>query len=241
MIYETKKIITASDCDGTVRLGTPQTFAMLQDGMTACLGAMDIDNVPLREKYGAFWVVYKTRLQFLRRPDWNEPITLRVFPIDERRVRTHINMELRSEMGETLVLGCQELVPLDLATHRPRRLSDFPYPTAGFPPAVCPPDFDKLAFDPAADEPVFRQKMYSQYIDMSHHVNNVEYVRLALSVFPHQMLMEKAVTEVEIHYDCECREGEELLIARQGAYPDCFVRITRGGDTACRARFRFAD
>ena len=33
MIYRQERIVTASDTDGTVRLGTYQTFAMLQDGM----------------------------------------------------------------------------------------------------------------------------------------------------------------------------------------------------------------
>jgi len=240
MIYEQKRIITASDTDGTVRLGTYQAFGMLQDGMTACMGQLQCDNIPLRRDYGAFWVVYKTKLRFLRRPAWDERVVLRVYPIDNRRVRTHINMELLSSSGEMLVLGCQELVPLDLKTHKPRRLADFPYPAEGFPPAVCPPVFDAMRFDPAADEPVYRQRIYSQHIDMSHHVNNVAYVRLALNTFPHEMLMERDIEEAEVHYDSECREGQELLVSRQGGGDDWFCRLSREGETVCRARFHFA-
>ena len=56
------------------------------------------------------------------------------------------------------------------------------------------------------DEFVFEQIIRSCHIDMSRHMNNIEYIRLALCVFDDDFLQSHEITDLEVHYTGESRE-----------------------------------
>jgi acyl-CoA thioesterase FadM len=238
MIYEQKFTICASQTDASVRLGTAEAFGLLQDGMTACLDDLHCDNIALRKR-GMFWVVYKSKIEFIRRPAWREEVCLTTFPTDARLVRTHLNDTLTTPAGEVLLRAKQELVPLSARTHRPCRLSDAGFPDGPYPAPVCGGAWEKWDADWPDAEPVYRQVIYSQHTDMSGHVNNVAYVRLLLDAFSREELLRRDIREMEVRYDRESREGDTLTVCREGGREEYRLVIRRDTDVICRAILRF--
>jgi acyl-CoA thioesterase FadM len=237
MMYEQTFPLSASQTDASVHLGTAEAFGLLQDGMTACLDGLHCDNLALRER-GMFWVVCKARIEFLRRPAWLEPVTLRAFFTDNHLIRTHLNYTLTSPEGELLLRGVQELVPLSLAKHHPCKLTDAGFPAGPYCEAVCPAVWDRWTPDWPDAKPVYAQHIYSQHTDMSRHVNNVSYVRLILNAFSQEELLSRPIREMEIRYDRESREGENLSICREEMPEGFRFVIRRDADVICRAVIR---
>ena len=65
------------------------------------------------------------------------------------------------------------------------------------------------------DEFVFEQIIRSCHIDMSRHMNNIEYIRLALCVFDDDFLQSHEITDLEVHYTGESRERQLLRVFRR--------------------------
>ena len=71
--------------------------------------------------------------------------------------------------------------------------------------------FRSLEFPPEACA-AFTQPVYSQLIDMSNHVNNIMYIRMAMCLFSTQYLHTHEVEDVEVHYLAEAQEGQTLRV-----------------------------
>ena len=50
---------------------------------------------------------------------------------------------------------------------------------------------------------------------MSHHMNNIEYIKLALSVFSDDFLQSHEITDLEVHYTGESKEGQILKVYKK--------------------------
>ena len=237
MIYQNDVRISSQLTDSTVKLGIPEAFGLFQDSFTCCLGALGCDNTVCRAQHNAYWVITKVRARFFRRPDWDERVCLRCFPVDSVRVRTHLNCEVLDGQGAPLILARQELCALPFEGRRAVRLSELGYPTEGFPPAVYDEPFRSFEF-PEKLRAAFVQPVYSQLIDMSNHVNNIMYIRMAMCLFPSQYLHTHEIEDVEVHYLSEAQEGQTLHVELFEA-DAWYVRIRMQERALCELRLAF--
>lgn len=215
LIFTSEREISSAFIDSTVRMGVAQSVLMVQDNLTECFNAMGCDGVIYREKFNDFWVFTKTKVHFLRRPDWREIIIAKTFPINNAGMRTHVNTEFLDKDGKQILLANQEACVLSLETHRPQKLTELPYPKENFPAPVYNEPFERFPSDFKEDEFVFEQIIRSCHIDMSHHMNNIEYIKLALCVFNDDFLQSHEITDLEVHYTGESREGQILKVFRR--------------------------
>ncbi len=65
------------------------------------------------------------------------------------------------------------------------------------------------------DDLAYKQKVYSQDIDYSRHVNNAIYVRYVMNTLSCDFLSKNKITDFEIHYINETREGQILKIYKK--------------------------
>jgi acyl-ACP thioesterase len=72
---------------------------------------------------------------------------------------------------------------------------------------------------------VYEQVIRSSNLDMLHHLNNTEYVKFALNVFPETFLLEHEIEEIEVHYKAECKENQTLRIMRKDVGNTVYIRI----------------
>jgi hypothetical protein len=78
---------------------------------------------------------------------------------------------------------------------------------------------------PEEYEEVYRQKVLPQHIDMSHHMNNIEYVKLALNVFSAEDLELCIPSMLEVHFMGETHEGQEVTIFRADKMGATYMKI----------------
>lgn len=215
LIFESQREISSAFIDSSVRMGVAQSVLLVQDNLTECFNAMGCDGVIYREKFNDFWVFTKTKVHFERRPDWREIVTARTFPIDNLGMRTHINTEITDKEGKCLLLANQEACVLSLETHRPVKITTLPYPKEDFPEPFFNEPFERFPSDFSDEELAFEQVIRSCHIDMSHHMNNIEYIKFALCVFSDDFLQTHEVTDLEVHYTGESKEGQTLRVYRR--------------------------
>ena len=72
--------------------------------------------------------------------------------------------------------------------------------------------FNKFPDDFSEYDFVFEQVIRSCHIDMSHHMNNIEYIKLALNVFTDDFLLAHDPDTLEVHYTGESKEGQTLRV-----------------------------
>ena len=231
LIFTQERNISSAFIDSSLKMGIAQSVLMVQDNLTECFSRLGCDGVVYREKYKAFWVFTKSKLHFEKRPVWREKIDASTFPIDNAGFKAHINTILRDKNGETLITANQEACVLSLDTHRPVKITTLPYPTEGFPKPAFNPPFERFPSDFSEDEISFVQEIRSCHIDMSRHMNNIEYIKFALSVFTDDFLQSHEITDIEVHYTGESKEGQILKVYRRDD-PECrgktFVHIKEG-------------
>ena len=229
LVFQKPRTITSAYIDVSGKMGLAQTVLMVQDNITENFGAMKMDNFVVKEK-GGFWVVYKAKFKFLKRPYWRDKVVTTSFPADNQLIRLNENTAITTVEGEPIIFAKQEMCCLSLDRHRPMRLSDVDFPTEGFPDAFMTDEFDRFNVKPEEYEEVYQQKVLPQHIDMSHHMNNIEYVKLALNVFSASDLELCIPSELEVHYLGESEEGQTMRVFRADHNGATYMRILDEND-----------
>ena len=224
LVFQKQRTITSAYIDVSGKMGIAQTVLMVQDNFTENFGAIKQDNFCVHEK-GAYWVIYKAKFKFFQRPFWRDKVVTTSFPADNAPIRTYENTAITTLEGEPIILAVQEACCLDLQRHRPVKLSAVDFPTEGAPEPFMDSKFTKFPVEPAEYVEVYRQKVLPQHIDMSHHMNNIEYVKLALNVFSASDLELCIPSALEIHYLGESKEGQTMKIFRADHNGATYMRI----------------
>lgn len=225
LIFTQERKVTSAFIDSTAKMGIAQSVLMVQDNLTECFGNMEADNFIFKERYNAFWVFTKTKLHFERRPGWTECFTASTFPVDNVGFRANINSIFTDKEGKTLLSANQECCCLDFEKHRPIKLTTTNFPAENFPAPVFTEKFEKFPVELTEDDFVYEQVIHSQYIDMSKHMNNIEYVKLGVNVFSAQFLEDHSVKDLEVHYLAESKENQTLRIYKTEADGKYYIKI----------------
>ena len=128
---------------------------------------------------------------------------------------------------------------LSFETHRPQKLVNLGYPAGDFPKPVFNSRFTRFTTVFSEDDFVFEQPIRSSFIDLSQHMNNAEYVKLALSTFSNDFLREHDVSEIEAHYTGESKEGQVLRVYRHDEDGNTFVQIKESERVVFECRITF--
>ena len=215
LIFEQKRPVSSAFIDSSLRMGIAEAVLMIQDNLTECFNRIGCDGIFYREKYNAFWVFTKTKLHFYSRPLWRQTVNAKTFPVNNAGMRTEINTLISDTDGNSLVEANMEACVLDIQTHKPIKLSSLPYPCSDFPEAVFTGKFERLQTEFDEGCKIYDETIRSQHIDMSHHMNNIEYIKLALNVFTDDFLRTHDVKSLEVHYTGESREGQILSVYKK--------------------------
>ena len=229
LVFQKQRTITSAYIDVSGNMGLAQTVLMVQDNITENFGALKMDNFAVKEK-GGFCVVSKTKIKFLKRPYWRDKVVTTSFPTENQLIRLNENTVITTVDGEPIIYAKQEMCCLSFDRHRPLRLSAVGFPSEGFPEALMTDDFDRFNVKPEEYVEIYQQKVLPQHIDMSHHMNNIEYVKLALNVFSASDLELCIPSALEIHYLGESKEGQIMRVFRANHNGATYMRILDEAD-----------
>lgn len=236
MFYEKDIYISAEYCDTAVKLGNYRFFYLLQNAMIDGFDMRNCGNRGLKEKCNGYWAVTKTKLDIYEQPFYSDVVKVKADYSDDGRLRVYVNTEILSQSGKLLAKGCQELCVLDADTHRPKRLTDTPIALKN--ELVKFLEFEKFSLSGELSNE-YEITVRSQHIDMSKHVNNIEYIRMATDLFSVLELEKRFIGGMEIHYLSECREGDRLKCIRTDTENKSLVKIINGEKNAAEIMFYF--
>ena len=223
--HKNELLIPASYTDAHAQLTTVGAFTLMQDIAGEHAERMGVGFKALLDNSSAFWVIARTRLKLIRPARIYEPVTLTTWPSKPAGAICIRNYELTSDAGETLFLGKNEWVVMDAVTHRVRRLSTTCYPIdAEYSDRIALPEpFSRFDEQPAPEHYAYTHRLRYSDTDHVRHTNNVSYVRILLDSLSSDFFEENIITDFEIKYIHESREGDDIAVYRIPTQEGCML------------------
>ncbi len=214
--YRKKHRINYTESDQNVNLGVEGAITLVQNMMTQYFKGFNNDNILLKDKYKAIWVVTKTKIHFNKFPKWNELVEAECFTTKVKPIRVEQETVLRNKKEEFLFVAKQEICVIDLETRKIKKINTVAYPeNMEIRENVLKKPYLRLKDEFYEEDYSYKQKVRFSDIDFSRHTNNVMYVKYVLNTLPVKFFDENKVTDFEIHYISESKEGQQLKIYKK--------------------------
>lgn len=190
---------------------------------------------------GFAWVLSRYHLRLLRVPRLGEELEVATWPSGHTPVFATRDFEVRDAAGEVVARATTSWAVIDVASKRPRRMSEVVSPDFVVDRRAVVDDFRSLPrlAEPVAEVaiPVLRRDL-----DMNLHVNHAVYAEWALEAVPPALIDGGWPRAIEVAYVAEARWGDRVVSSISPA-PDqdgrvLLHRIARAGDGAELARLR---
>lgn len=238
--YKKSHSITYTEVNQEGKLDIVSSFNLVQNMMTEYFESFKSDNIRLKAKNNAIWVVTKAKMHFYKYPMWRDKIdgigrTTKVKPI-----RTEMETTFRNKENELLFSIRQETCVIDLDTRKIRKVEtvDYPEDMEAEEPIFQEP-YQILKDEFSEEDYVYKQKIFSSDIDFSRHTNNVSYVKYIVNTLNCKFFEDNKITDVEIHYISETREGQVLKIYKKEIENSVLFLITDGEKEVIRAKIDY--
>ena len=211
MIYTKKQKVSASIAGSEACLSVFGIFQVVEDSITEMMGELKIDGLTAKEKFNAFWVFAKNRVKIFKKLKWNEEFVASCFISFKSLAKMNIDVFAKNKNDELVFYARVEACALDIAMQRIRKLN-----TVGVDDAMLAEtplmDVEFCKFD-YENLPVTEQvRVRSTNIDMSHHTNNLEYLRFILNTFSVKELETRPIKEIEVIYANQSFENDTLNV-----------------------------
>lgn len=217
--------IPMSRCDFRYRLGVAQAADIFMDAATDHGDMLGVGFEKMAER-DLFWMAARCRYRFHRMPDCLENVTVTTWP-GKIRYAVCNRFYTMTSGGELLAEGLTEWVVFNTKENRietsAAELLCLPYNEE----TVCAGRKVRMSRDFSADAELGRYIVRSTDIDIGHHMNNVAYIRAAMSMFSTAELERMDIEELEINYIAQCREGEELSFRRRETEDGMDIGVVR--------------
>lgn len=214
--YNKEYKISYSKVNQDLKLGVYEAFDLTQDTVTEYFESFGGDNIVVKNKDNAAWVVSKARVHFNKFPSWRDVIKGKSYTTMVKPIRVETETAFRNENNEILFVTTQQTCVIDIETRKIRKVNSVTYPAdMETEKSLLQGDYLKLNDEFSNEEFVYEQKIYSQDIDYSKHTNNSIYVRLIMNALPSEFFTKNKITDLEIHYINESKEGQILKIYKK--------------------------
>lgn len=202
-------IIPSGMCDHHSKLSIADHFTLIMDLATEHGSSLGLGRPDLEQK-GLIWLITKTKIRLIHRPEMLQKITAATWPAPPGKFQC-IRYYTLTDGATLLAEAKNEWVMLEVATGRLHRPADaYPDGIDHCPDTVCDTRFCRPATDFSEAKLLGEYTVRSTDIDGSRHMNNVAYVRQVLGAFSCKQLEEMNISEVEVAYRAQCYEGETL-------------------------------
>lgn len=240
--YQKTHAITYTEVNQKGEFNVIAAFHLVQNIMTEYFESFESDNLRLKQKDHAIWVVSKTKLHFYQFPLWRDVICGDSYTTEVKPIRIEIESNFQNEKAEEIFVAKQECCVIDLETRRLRKIDTVHYPTnIKKKETKWAEPYLRLKEEFSEEDYVYSQKIFSSDIDFSRHTNNVAYVKWMMNTLPCQFFDDNQILDFEIHYLQESREGEEVRIYKKekGTTMEFLIKagekeIARAGMTYCQ-------
>ncbi len=215
-VYNKDYKISYSEINQDLKLSVYESFNLAQDTVTEYFESFGGDNIIVKNKDNAAWVVSKAKVHFNKFPLWTDVIKGRCYTTKIKPIRVEIETAFKNIDDEILFVTNQESCVVDIETRKIRKINTITYPDdMEVEQSLAQDGYLKLDAKFTEDDLAYEQKVYSQDIDYSRHVNNATYVRYIMNALSCDFLSKNKMTDFEIHYINESKEGQILKIYKK--------------------------
>ena len=238
--YKRKFFIGYTNCDRKISLSLLDSFYLIQDMMTEYFGFLKSDNIILKRENNAIWVLTKTKVHFNNLPVWRDVVEGTVFTTNIKPIRVGTETQFKDKDNNILFYANQETCAIDLDDRKIKKISTVNYPKdLEILEGINKEKYLKLNDEFTIDDKVSEQIVHSTDIDFSHHTTNVSYIRFILNSLSSEFLDNCKVTDFEIHYINETKEGQKLEIYRKLKDTDVDFLIKENDREIVRANLKY--
>lgn len=203
--------VTVSQCDEDGKMDLPGIFTLFMDMASEHAVEIGMGMDAMAHK-GLIWLAVKSKMVIHRRPAMFSHITATTWPTYPGRIRCD-RLYTMKQNDELLVEGKTEWAMYEPATGKLRKMENgYPKELQVWPEIVCQGSYARIKDDFEGCEEIDRYRVRSTDLDTSHHMNNVEYVKVVLGALSTKQLDEMDIAEMEIAYKNQCYEGEVLSV-----------------------------
>ena len=202
--------------DKNIKLRVNEYFNLAQNNATEYFKMFNGDNISVRKNDNAVWVVAKSRIHIYKNINWLDKITAESYTSMIKPIRIETETKFKDSNDELVFIATQQSCPLDINTRKIRKIDNVMFPSnMEIDKSLFKNDYKKLNDVFEESDFIYEQKIYSQDIDYSNHVNNAIYVRYVMNALSNDFLDKINITDVEMHFIAESKEGQTLRIYKK--------------------------
>ena len=205
-IYEHSFEVQYADLDTENKLSVYSFFKYFQE--MGCLHAASlgygINDIP---RTGFAWILLDWKVQIFNYPKWNDKINIKTWPSKAELASCFRDFEMYNENGEKIAIATSRWVFFDVNKKRISKLTE--EVSRAFTivdKRVFNTEIAKLE-DPAGSTFAIDYTVLKRDIDTNLHVNNLNYISIALEALPVEM--PKCPT-IEVMYKKQCILGDKI-------------------------------
>lgn len=214
--YKNEYKVGYTTVDSNLNLSLLGCATIIQDMVTELFEYLETDNRRIKDENNAVWVLTKLKIHFEKYPIWKQNIQATSFITNKSKIRVQNNTKVEDETGSILFVAKQESCPLDLTSRKIRKIETIRFPLdLEIKKTILEEDFEKLNNDFRQENIVGTREVYYSDTDYSKHTNNVSYVRFIMNMINSEILNNNIITDFEINYINESKEGQLLDIYRK--------------------------
>lgn len=214
--YSRDFLISYTDVDTKLQLSLVNSICLVQNMMTEYFVAFGSDNITLRRENNAAWVVIKTKVHFNKYPSFTDIVKGNTFTTKIKPIRVDTETHFKNENDEVLFYVKQESCVIDLESRKIRKINTVNYPmNLETKDSIDDELYKKLVENFSENDKVYEPIIHSTDLDYTKHTNNVIYVRYIIDSLSSEFLDSHNITDFEIHYMNESREGQTLKIYKK--------------------------
>lgn len=199
--------LTANDIDPNYRLSTESVMSLFQDAVAAYLTTKHLAAFDLQPE-GKTWVIAEYSLEICTdMPIWREEVETVICPTEISTVKAYFDFEIRSHDGQTVVSGSSCWSIVDYETGH-----TFPLPELIDVKGESEVRHKRNKFPEVGDEAEgFPYLTNISDIDFNKHVNNISYLRIAMSFMPVEYAMTHSVKCLAVKFLRQSFVHEKLI------------------------------
>ena len=181
-----------------------QDAAEMHSASIGC-GVTDIDTT----NYS--WALLNWKFKIISRPKYGETVTIRTWSRYSTKLYSYRDFEVLNSDGEVVAIATSKWVLIDVAKRKIAKIEEsliskyLPEDKSVF--GIV--ELDKLT-EPEGSTNVIDYKIRKADIDVNNHVNNLNYIDIALEAFPEDANVFNSCSEMEILYKHQIKLDDDV-------------------------------
>ncbi len=230
-VFEHQYNVTFSDINQHFELPINAVLGIFTDAIARQMALIDLGPANLL-KMGYLWVIYEFHANLSNiMPLWSNTITVETWVTKISAVRVFVDYRMTSSKKEVFAQGTSTWVVMDGQTRRPVKCS-----------ALQPLELLIHDIEETKERNTFHfshkgielakcnHLVTNMDTDFNGHMNNQNYVKLAMSLFPIEYAATRRVNEVHIRFGCESFIGDQLTCSLKKEVPLVLSVLISKGD-----------